>query len=111
MGAALSIPPPPCTINVYPSAPNSEVLSFTPGGEGGYAWQARGVRWGGDGVGAMSGEAGDVGDGLPAVAELFRRACESFGRALVRSDEAVLDATDFAGSLHELGFNAGRVRA
>jgi hypothetical protein len=59
----------------------------------------------------MSGEAGDVGDGLPAVVELFRRACESFGRALIRSDEAVLDATDFAGSLHELGFNAGRVRA
>jgi hypothetical protein len=59
----------------------------------------------------MAGEAVDAGGGLPAVVELFRRACESFGRALVRSDEAVLDATDFAGSLHELGITAGRVRA
>jgi hypothetical protein len=56
-------------------------------------------------------EISTVAAGLPAVVEMFTNACESFGRALVRSDEAVLDATDFAGSLHELGFNAGRVRA
>lgn len=51
-----------------------------------------------------------VSAGLPAVIELFAHACESFGQALGRSDN-VLDATDFAGSLHELGFVAGRVRA
>ena len=59
----------------------------------------------------MAGNVVDAGGGLPAVVDLFRRACESFTRALARADEAVLDATDFAGSLHELGFNAGRVRA
>jgi hypothetical protein len=48
--------------------------------------------------------------GLPAVIDLFVRACEAFTRSLVHSDE-MLDATDFAGSLHELGFDAGRVSA
>ena len=48
--------------------------------------------------------------GLPAVIDLFSRSCESFARALNRTDD-VLDAVDFAGSLHDLGFNAGRVRA
>lgn len=48
--------------------------------------------------------------GLPSVIDIFNRSCESFARALTRSDD-LLDATDFAGSLHDLGFNAGRVRA
>lgn len=48
--------------------------------------------------------------GLLAIIELFTHACESFGHALSRTDDA-LDAVDFAGSLHELGFDAGRVRA
>lgn len=58
----------------------------------------------------MTGEAQGQ-PGLAAVIDLFNRACELFGRALARSDEAVLDATDFAGSLHELGFHAGQVQA
>jgi hypothetical protein len=47
---------------------------------------------------------------LPAVIALFTRACESFGQALERTDN-VLDAMDFTGTLHMLGFFAGRVRA
>ena len=48
--------------------------------------------------------------GLPAVIDLFARACDAFQRSLGSSDD-VFDATDFTGSLHELGYNAGRVRA
>jgi hypothetical protein len=48
--------------------------------------------------------------GLPAVIDLFTRACTAFGQALERTDN-VLDATDFTGTLHLLGFTAGRVRA
>jgi hypothetical protein len=48
---------------------------------------------------------------LPAVIDLFSGACDAFRRALSRSDDAALDAVDFTGSLHELGFQAGRVRA
>lgn len=48
--------------------------------------------------------------GLPAVIELFTRACAAFEQALTRTDN-MLDATDFTGSIHDLGFTAGRVRA
>lgn len=52
-----------------------------------------------------------VAAGMSGVIALFSSACDAFRRALSRSDDAALDAVDFTGSLHELGFQAGRVRA
>ena len=46
---------------------------------------------------------------VAAVIELFTAACRTFGRALERTDN-MLDATDFTGALHLLGYAAGRVR-
>lgn len=48
--------------------------------------------------------------GMLAVIDLFTHACVAFEQALTRTDN-MLDATDFTGSIHDLGFNAGRVRA
>jgi hypothetical protein len=48
--------------------------------------------------------------GLSAIVELFTRACTSFSQALVRSDY-IADEVDFTGSIHQLGFDAGRVSA
>jgi hypothetical protein len=48
--------------------------------------------------------------GLTSVIDLFTNACQTFQQVLERSDN-VLDATDFTGALHALGFTAGRVRA
>jgi hypothetical protein len=48
--------------------------------------------------------------GLPAVVEIFVHACDAFNSLLVRSDD-VADEVDFTGSLHALGFEAGRVSA
>ncbi|MDB5076622.1 MAG: hypothetical protein JWO42_2801 [Chloroflexi bacterium] len=48
--------------------------------------------------------------GLPSVVDIFVHACDSFSGLLVRSDD-VADEVDFTGSLHALGFEAGRVSA
>ncbi len=61
-------------------------------------------------AGGSNGSLGASGAGLPGVIDLFAQACEAFGRSLGQTD-TVQDEMDFAGSLHELGFNAGRVRA
>jgi len=45
-----------------------------------------------------------------ALIELFSRACDAFTQLLVRSDD-IADEVDFTGSLHQMGFEAGRVSA
>ncbi len=49
-------------------------------------------------------------DGVAAIIDLFIRASADFTLSLVRSDD-VADEVDFTGSLHQLGFEAGRVSA
>lgn len=61
-------------------------------------------------AGLSMGEGGTVAAGLAGVIDLFTHACETFQHVLERSDN-ILDATDFTGALHALGFTAGRVRA
>jgi hypothetical protein len=48
--------------------------------------------------------------GLNAVIDLFLHAAQAFNRSLGRSDD-VADEIGFTGSIHELGFTAGRVQA
>jgi hypothetical protein len=65
-------------------------------------------RQGADGL--KGHDQGYIAAGLPALIELFASACDVFTRSLSRSDD-VADEVDFTGSLHELGFGAGRVSA
>lgn len=62
-------------------------------------------------MGQQAGSADGMSAGrTTAVIALFTAACETFSQALERSDN-LLDATDFTGALHILGYTAGRVRA
>jgi hypothetical protein len=57
----------------------------------------------------VSAEQHDSG-GVSEIEDLFSRAAAAFTIALVRSDD-IADEVDFTGSIHQLGFDAGRVSA